>query len=199
MLINGHTQHNPLQHEAEWGQGSQSARYLRSLDTKSTAFHAFPRDLPVALLGDQDERPGIGDQPNRFPEQPHQMTASPTLHEKPRGLTDGFKKVCERWRLDVDDMARLLHLEDETWLSALILSGKIPPVTGDLKDRMALVIGISIGLGDLFDDSRVGELKWLNSSRSELGSLSPLNCMLRGNLVGIMDVVDLLDHARGLK
>jgi hypothetical protein len=96
-------------------------------------------------------------------------------------------------------MARLLHLEDEVWLSALILSGNVPPFTGDLKDRMALVIGISIGLGDLFDDSREGELKWLNTRRSELGDMSPLNSMLEGDLSRLMDVVDLLDRARGLR
>ena len=123
---------------------------------------------------------------------------APRSRQKLTGLTEGFKNVCERWSLDTLAMARLLHLEEEIGLSRLILSGHVPPMTGDLKDRMALVIGISIGLGDLFDDVKGAELKWLRSARSELGSLSPLEHILKGDLRNIRDVVDLLDAARGL-
>ncbi len=96
-------------------------------------------------------------------------------------------------------MTKLLHLEEEIGLCNLILSGQVPPMTGDLKDRMALVIGISIGLGELFDDNKDGELQWLNSARSNLGGVSPLEHMLKGDLLNIRDVIDLVDNARGLK
>ena len=119
--------------------------------------------------------------------------------EKPTGLAEGFKKVCERWSLDALGMAKLMHLEEELGLSGLILSGQIPPLTGDLKDRMAFVIGISIGLGELFNDDKDAEFHWLSSARSELGSLSPLKHMLRGDLLNIRDVIDLMDNARGLR
>jgi hypothetical protein len=123
---------------------------------------------------------------------------APRSRQKLTGLAEGFKNVCARWSLDTLAMARLLHLEEEIGLSRLILSGHVPPLTGDLRDRMALVIGISIGLGDLFDDDKDAELRWLGSARSELGSLSPLEHMLKGDLLNIRDVVDLLDAARGL-
>jgi hypothetical protein len=205
MLTNGQTQYSRLQYErqrqeAEWQQTSQSTRYLDLLDTESTGFFPSPGDPHrVPLGGGPGEWPGFADQRNRLLEQRCDRVAHPHVQHRPHGLTEGFKKVCQRWRLDDDDMARLLHLEDESWLSALILSGNVPPLTGDLKDRMALVIGISIGLGDLFDDSREGELKWLNTRRSELGDLSPLSSMLGGDLSKLMDVVDLLDRARGLR
>ena len=119
--------------------------------------------------------------------------------EKPTGLAEGFKKVCERWSLDALGMAKLMHLEEELGLSGLILSGQIPPLTGDLKDRMAFVIGISIGLGELFNDDKDAEFRWLSSARSELGSLSPLAHMLNGDMLNIRDVIDLMDNARGVR
>lgn len=119
--------------------------------------------------------------------------------QEPTGLAEGYKSVCERWSLDALGMTKLLHLEEESGLCDLILSGQVPPMTGDLKDRMALVIGISIGLGELFDDNKDGELQWLNLTRSDLGGDSPLEFMLKGALLNIRDVVDLVDNARGLK
>lgn len=119
--------------------------------------------------------------------------------QKQTGLAEGFNNICKRWSLDAFDMAKLLHLEEEIGLSRLILSGQVPPITGDLKDRMALVIGISIGLGELFDDDKDAELQWLNATRSNLGGHSPLKHMLKGNLLNLRDVVDILDDARGLR
>jgi hypothetical protein len=129
----------------------------------------------------------------------HHAVAVVRLRHKLTGLTEGFKMICERWSLDAPSMPKLLHLEDEIGLAQLIISGQIPPITGDLKDRMALVIGISIGLGELFDDDKAAELQWLNSTQSGLDSHSPLEHMLIGELQHIKDVVEVLDHARGLK
>ena len=119
--------------------------------------------------------------------------------QRPTGLAEGYKSVCERWSLDALGIAKLLHLEEEIVLCDLILSGHVPPMTGDLKDRMALVIGISVGLGELFDDAKDAELQWLTSKRSETGGISPLEHMLKGDLLNVRDVVDLVDNARGLR
>ena len=115
------------------------------------------------------------------------------------GLTEGFKMICERWSLDALSMSRLLHLEDEIGLARMIISGQIPPITGDLKDRMALVIGVSIGLGELFNDDKAAEIEWLETTQSGLDGHSPLEHMLIGELQHIKDVVEVLDDARGLK
>jgi hypothetical protein len=64
---------------------------------------------------------------------------------------------------------------------------------------MALVIGISLGLGELFDDDKEAELRWLRYERSELGNLSPLEHMLKGDFLNLKDVTNLLDVARGLR
>ncbi len=115
------------------------------------------------------------------------------------GLAEGYKNICGRWSLGTLDEARLLHLEEEIGLCELILSGQVPPMTGDLKDRMALVIGISVGLGELFDDNKDAELNWLNSTRAELGGNSPIEHMLKGDLLNIMNVTNLVDNARDLR
>ena len=119
--------------------------------------------------------------------------------QRPTGLAEGYKSICQRWSLDALGIVKLLHLEEEVGLCDLILSGHVPPMTGDLKDRMALVIGISIGLGELFDDNKGAELRWLTSDRLELGGVTPLEHMLEGDLLNVRDVVDLVDNARGLK
>ncbi len=115
------------------------------------------------------------------------------------GLAEGFKKICQRWKLDNSAMAMLLHLEEEIVLSAQILSGQVPPLTGDLKDRMTIVIGISLGLGDLFGECREAEVLWLNSKHSKLDDLTPLEHMLKGAFTNLTDITQLLDSARGLR
>lgn len=114
-------------------------------------------------------------------------------------LAEGFKKICQRWGLEGSDMAKLLHLEEEVQLSNWILSGDMAPLTGDLKDRMALVIAISLGLGDLFDDNKEAEIRWLKVNRLELGEANPLEYMLKGDFYRIDEVMQLLDMARGLR
>ena len=114
-------------------------------------------------------------------------------------LAEGFKKICQRWGLQESDMAKLLHLEEETELCNWILTGDVPPLTGDLKDRMALVIGISVGLGDLFDDDKDAEVGWLKVKRLELVEESALDYMLKGDFYRIDEVMQLLDMARGLR
>jgi len=121
------------------------------------------------------------------------------LHQRPTGLAEGYKKVCQRWSLESLSMAKLLHLEEEVALSELILSGQVPPITGDMKDRMALVIGISLGLGELFDDDKDAELQWLTSQRVSFGGISAMEHMLKGDLLNVKDVADLVEDARGLR
>jgi hypothetical protein len=119
--------------------------------------------------------------------------------QKLTGLVDGFKNICERWSLNDLEIARLLHLEEEIGLCALILSGQVPPMTGDLKDRMALVIGISVGLGDLFDDNKNAEIRWLSSARDDLNGVNPIEYMLKGEFTNLKEVNELVEAARGLQ
>ncbi len=142
----------------------------------------------------------VGADPNSDIEPKGHPTTFPVRsRQTPTGLAEGYKNVCKRWSLDAHGMANLLHLEEEIGLCDMILSGQVPPMTGDLKDRMALVIGISIGLGELFNDDKDAELQWLTSTRTELGCVSPLEHVLKGDLLNLRDVVGLVDNARGLR
>ncbi len=116
----------------------------------------------------------------------------------PTGLADGFNKICQRWNLNRIERARLLHLESEMGLFDLIASGQVHPPTGDLKDRMAFVIGISVGLGDLFNDDRDAELQWLNTPKADFGNASAMSHMLEGSMQNLLAVVARVKVARGL-
>jgi len=118
---------------------------------------------------------------------------------QPTGLAEGYKNICERWSLNAVDMARLLHLEEEPGLCEQILSGQVRLFAGDLKDRAALVIGISLGLGELFDDDKDAEVQWLNAPREKYKGRSCIAHMLEGDFLNIRDVADLVDNARGLR
>lgn len=216
-LTNGPDQSVTIQRERgrqglEQGRGKSRLPIFKSEERRparpqSTADIAFARTLvwhEGTLLLQSAWNVGVQDMPETerrdySADIPVIAVISVRSRQKLTGLAEGYKNVCERWSLDALRMAKLLHLEEEIGLCDLILFGQALPMTGDLKDRMALVIGISIGLGELFDDDKGGELQWLNSTRSDLGDVSPLEHMLKGDLLNIRDVVDLVDNARGLK
>jgi len=122
-----------------------------------------------------------------------------SLRQAFAGLVEGFRSVGERWSLGPGEMAKLLHLENEMGLCQMILAGQIPPITGDLKDRMAMIIGISVGLGDLFDDDEVAERKWMCQERDQLDGNSAVAHMQQGDFFAIRAVLELVEEARGLR
>jgi hypothetical protein len=113
-------------------------------------------------------------------------------------LADAFNKVCERWSVETTQAVRLLHMEEEEALCKLILRGEIRPFTGDLRDRMALIVGISIGLIQLFGSNREAERVWLNR-RIEVFGRSPLEHMFQGNMQNLHSVSGFLDKVRNVK
>jgi hypothetical protein len=60
------------------------------------------------------------------------------------------------------------------------------------------VLGISLGLGALFDDSEEGELLWLKEPRSALGGQSAIDFMLEGRMTNLMVVAHMVATERGL-
>ena len=106
-----------------------------------------------------------------------------------RSLEDGFNAVCKTWALDSDDKMKLLRID-----------GRYNDLVKPQQDyRMLSVIGISMGLGDLFDDDAKAEVEWLNTPRDELEGKSALEHMLEGGAASIRDVADLVEQARGLR
>lgn len=66
-------------------------------------------------------------------------------------------------------------------------------------DDMARVVGISVGLGDLFSDDVEAERAWLNRPREELDGRSALAFMLARGGSGVRAVDELVNEARNLK
>lgn len=87
-------------------------------------------------------------------------------------------KIFDRWGCSARQAARILSESD---------------------DVGALVIAISIGLGDLFDDDKKAELAWLETVRKELDGWTPLGRILTDGGRGLREVMGLLDDARGLR
>ena len=72
------------------------------------------------------------------------------------------------------------------------------PLSIDVRDRVVYVVSISLGLGALFDESVDAENDWLNLPREGLNHESPLMYMLKGHMVNLMTVVEMVEHERGL-
>ena len=106
-----------------------------------------------------------------------------------RSLEDGFHAVCKIWMVGEDDKKRLLHFD---WPADDLISPQ-------QDDYMLSVVGISIGLGDLFNDDDKAEVEWMNTPRDELKGKSALEHMLEGGADNIMDVADLVEHERNLR
>lgn len=152
-------------------------------------------DLPPAL------RPfrGIARRPER---QPSSSLARPAVSAQsvvrpPSGIVDGFAKICDRWQLGEHDTAMLIGFTDNVSLVRSILNGDILPFTRDMRDRMTHIIGISFGLGEIFDDDFDSELEWLRRKRDDLQGEAPLAYMLEGSMQNLLRVADLVLRARG--
>lgn len=131
---------------------------------------------------------------NEKPYQEEQMPVTPDL-------VRSFKHICqERWKIDDYEMAKLLHLEGEKALYEQIIYGEIKDGTaGDVGERMLRILGISVGLGELFNDDMAAEYQWISSTRPALNGNSPLDHMLKGNIRDIMDVNTIVAEVRNLR
>jgi hypothetical protein len=110
---------------------------------------------------------------------------------------EGFAKVCDRWQLNEREKATLLGFTDSTLLVRKILNGTLLPFTRDMHDRMIHLVGISFGLGEIFDDDTQAEVDWLRKERDELHGEAPLACLLEGSMQNVLRVAGLVLQARG--
>jgi hypothetical protein len=134
-------------------------------------------------------------EPSRIPSHMTQLTQSPTSH---KGLVDAFAKTCQRWHLSSAEQVILLGYMGSEFLGQQLLEGLFLQLPQDARDRVGHVLGISIGLGALFDEQEQAELSWLMAPRDALRGQSALNFMLEGRMVNLMIVGDMVAHERGL-
>jgi hypothetical protein len=113
------------------------------------------------------------------------------------GMFDAFVKTCQRWRLEERLHATLLGYKDYEFLGQQLLHGYVPPRTQDVRDRIGYVLAISLGLGALFNEDADAELSWLTTEHPLLKT-SPLDFMLRGRMINLITVADIVRAERGL-
>jgi uncharacterized protein (DUF2384 family) len=80
-----------------------------------------------------------------------------------------------------------------------LLSGRYLSLSQDVKDRIGYVVGISVGLGMLFNESIDAELDWLNRPHPKLHNQSPLAHILQGRMAQLIAVSALVDEERALR
>ena len=115
-----------------------------------------------------------------------------------RGIIDAFVKTCQRWQLSHEEQCRLLGYQPSDVIGQLMLAGSIVPSSQDIRDRVGLVVGISLSLGALFDNVVKAEITWLNAQRDELNGKSALEHLLEGRIANLFFVEQLLRQERGL-
>lgn len=115
-----------------------------------------------------------------------------------RGIVDAFVKTCQRWGLAEPQQIILLGYGTNPFLGHEILNGRWLSPPQDVKDRVGFVLGISLGLGSVFDESVQAELAWLNKRHARLGTQTPLEFMLQGRMVNLATVAGLVAEERAL-
>jgi hypothetical protein len=116
----------------------------------------------------------------------------------PRGVMDGFIKTCQRWGLTEKQQLILLGYGDNEFLGVQLLNGRWLRPSQDVKDRVGYVVGISIGLGAIFDEAVEAEVTWLKTVHRKLGDSAPLGYMLGGRMSALMTVSNLVAEEREL-
>ena len=114
------------------------------------------------------------------------------------GVIDAFIKTCQRWGLSDKQQITLLGYADNEFLGSQLLNGRWLQPSQDVKDRAGYILGISIGLGALFDESVEAEVTWLNTAHPKLRGVTPLAFMLGGRMAPLMTVAQLVAEEREL-
>jgi hypothetical protein len=125
-------------------------------------------------------------------------TVQQVRQARPKGAIDAFVKICERWRLLPHDQIVLLGYKTSLSVGLFVLLGPSLGLSQDVKDRTGYVVGISIGLGAIFDESLEAELDWLNTPHPKLANETPLSHMLHGRMINLITVASLVADERGL-
>jgi uncharacterized protein (DUF2384 family) len=116
----------------------------------------------------------------------------------PKGVIEAFVRTCERWRLGPREQIALLGYGTNMSAGFDILRGFALGLSRDVKDRAGYVLGISLGLGAVFNESAQAELDWLNTPHPKLNSRAPLAFMLEGRMANLIAVASLVADERAL-
>jgi hypothetical protein len=141
----------------------------------------------------------VGEQPGMFGRWRNIETLLAQPRPLPRGLMEAFVNTCQRWRLSEHSQAVLLGYGTSPVLASEFLSGRFLNLPQDARDRAAYIVGISVGLGALFNEVVQAELGWLNRPHPALRDQSPLPFMLQGQMSNVITVSALVAEEQGLR
>ena len=126
------------------------------------------------------------------------MTHPPTKNQSPNGILDAYLNTCQRWNFNEVERIVILGLNAESLAAQQLLAGDISSWDIDVRDRIGYIVGISLGLGTIFGEDVEAEIIWLCTPREQLGNLSPLQYLLKGQFVNLLAVVELVRLERGM-
>ena len=111
---------------------------------------------------------------------------------------EAFFNTCRRWRLEEGQELALLGLDSTDEFDGLLLCGSVHTRSRDHDTRIRRVLLISLGLEALFHKDIEAENAWLRCPRAELGGSPPLDHMVKGDMVQLMTVAEIVKRERGL-
>ncbi|MCY4317579.1 MAG: DUF2384 domain-containing protein [Alphaproteobacteria bacterium] len=105
----------------------------------------------------------------------------------------------EAWRLDRQDVVRLLGFDPEDFdYVVAVLDGRGQLRGRDVRDRIACLFTIRRALWSLFRDPEA-ENGWLRERHSMLNGASPLSLMLEGSMEDLLLARDYAEAATGVR
>lgn len=139
---------------------------------------------------------------NKIPFGERNVAPMPTRHGvmagTAKGIYDAYIKTCRRWDLSRNQQVALLGYPGDLITGQRILNGQLIPQSPDQKDRVTYIVGISLGLGTLFEENIEAEINWLNQPRAKLDNKSPLDYMLEGHMTNLLTIVEMVKRERGI-
>lgn len=115
-----------------------------------------------------------------------------------RGIIEAFVNTCRRWNLEENQELILLGPRGTDSFGKPLLRGLVRVPSRDQEARIRHVLLISLGLEILFRNDTVAENAWLRCPQAGLGGSSPLDYMLRGDMVRLLTVAEIVKRERGL-
>jgi hypothetical protein len=129
----------------------------------------------------------------------HGVVRQPQLEQPRPGAIDAFVKTCQRWGLADDAQFVLLGYASNPYLAVEFLAGRYLNLPQDVRDRTGYVVGISIGLGAVYNELLEAELAWLNRPHPKLRNQTPLAHMLQGQMLTLIRVQALVAEEQALR
>ena len=115
------------------------------------------------------------------------------------GPVQFVRKLMEAWRLDRQDVVRLLGFDPEDFdYVVAVLDGRGQLRGRDVRDRIACLFTIRRALWSLFRDPEA-ENGWLRERHSMLNGASPLSLMLEGSMEDLLLARDYAEAATGVR